>query len=434
MTTTEASTITPDLAAQRLRVLGFTVRPHGARWLVYQEDNPRRLTLTPDDLLLADQVAHFASGPLTIDDLAEHLYAETGEPKPGTQSPDPPGGWGYQSLLIRQIRRDGGTQARVGLNEDTVQDYAELMRESRWDFQRRQRPIVLYDGESYWLADGFHRIEAAQRAGLSDYPVEVLRGTKRDAILRSAGANADHGLRRTNADKRRAVELLLRDEEWRQWSDRKIAEVCAVDHKTVADVRKSLGGELPHLTTRQGADGKSYPVAPAPTPRPEPSCTRCGAPRSERLSLTTYGPGLIEEYIDREVTLCNRCIPELLKAQRAREQAAESDRVAYEAKEAADRELLTTADLEIASGNVNYARQLLDRVQVLTYRRDQLLATLPAPATGRQITLALSPEDCAALLREARLFAHGGELTKRLPAIGALLVVVVEGIKGQVQP
>jgi len=25
---------------------------------------------------------------------------------------DPPGGWGYQSLLIRQIRRDGGTQAR----------------------------------------------------------------------------------------------------------------------------------------------------------------------------------------------------------------------------------------------------------------------------------------------------------------------------------
>lgn len=28
-TTTEAPTITPDLAAQRLRVLGFTVRQHG---------------------------------------------------------------------------------------------------------------------------------------------------------------------------------------------------------------------------------------------------------------------------------------------------------------------------------------------------------------------------------------------------------------------
>lgn len=32
---------------------------------------------------------------------------------------------------------------------------------------------------------------------------EVLRGTKRDAILYSVGANSTHGLRRTNADKRR---------------------------------------------------------------------------------------------------------------------------------------------------------------------------------------------------------------------------------------
>ena len=203
----------------------------------------------------------------------------------------PPSGWGYQSLLIRQIRRDGGTQARVGLNEDTVQDYAELMREQRWDFQSRQRPIVLYDGTVFWLADGFHRIEAAQRAGLSDYPVEVLSGTQRDAILRAAGANAQHGLRRTNADKRRAVELLLRDEEWRQWSDRKIAEACAVDHKTVADVRRSLSGEIPQIQTRtverSGTTYQMTPAAPKPKipetpPAPGPNLASVAADRLAR--------------------------------------------------------------------------------------------------------------------------------------------------------
>lgn len=183
-----------------------------------------------------------------------------------TPTNDPPGGWGYQSLLIRQIRRDGGTQARVGTNEDTVQEYAELMREHAWDFQSRQRPIVLYDGESFWLADGFHRIEAAQRAGMSDFPVEVLRGTKRDAILRAAGANSQHGLRRTNADKRRAVELLLRDEEWRQWSDRKIADVCAVSDKTVGAIRRDLSAEIPQIQTRTvERNGTTYQMTPRPT-------------------------------------------------------------------------------------------------------------------------------------------------------------------------
>lgn len=226
---------------------------------------------------------------------------------------EPPGGWGYQSLLIRQIRRDGGTQARIGLNEETVQEYAELMREHRWDFRTMQRPIALYDGSDFWLADGFHRIEAAQRAQLSDYPIEVLRGTKRDAILRAAGANSQHGLRRTNADKRRAVELLLRDQEWGQWSDRKIADVCAVDHKTVADVRKALSGEIPQIETRTvERAGTTYQMTPA-TPKPA-TCVRCGKGRDLHRQLTSYDVDLVPEYPGRAVTLCSTCIPELLRA------------------------------------------------------------------------------------------------------------------------
>ncbi len=54
------------------------------------------------------------------------------------------------------------------------------------------------------------------------------------------GANADHGLRRTYADKRRAVEMLLQDEEWRTWSDRAIADQTKTTHPFVGKIRAEL--------------------------------------------------------------------------------------------------------------------------------------------------------------------------------------------------
>jgi len=83
--------------------------------------------------------------------------------------------------------------------------------------------VVFYDGTAYWLADGFHRVAAHVKAGRESVLADVRQGHRRDAILHSVGANAAHGLRRTNADKRRAVEILLRDEEWSGWSNVVIA-------------------------------------------------------------------------------------------------------------------------------------------------------------------------------------------------------------------
>jgi hypothetical protein len=99
---------------------------------------------------------------------------------------------------------------------------------------------VYFDGEHYFLADGFHRLAAARVAGLEEIPVEVRQGTKRDAILHAVGANAAHGLPRTNQDKRWSVEMLLNDPEWRQWSSNAIAKACQVSHQLVDDVRRSL--------------------------------------------------------------------------------------------------------------------------------------------------------------------------------------------------
>lgn len=150
-----------------------------------------------------------------------------------------------QMININAVRVDGGTQMRAGLDEATVREYYDTMyvqeRATDWPFP----PIVVfYDGQDHWLGDGFHRLEAVKRLLkgnlVHEIPADIRAGTRRDAILHAAGANANHGLRRTQADKRRSVEALLRDDEWQQWSDREIARRCNVSADLVGTVRKEL--------------------------------------------------------------------------------------------------------------------------------------------------------------------------------------------------
>lgn len=143
-------------------------------------------------------------------------------------------------LSIDKIKIEG-TQSRVQINENTVSEYAEAIQNGV-----QFPPItVFFDGTSFWLADGFHRLLAHKRAGKTEILETSEVGGLRDAILYSVGSNANHGLRRTKADKRKAVEMLLSDAEWVQWSDREIAKQCAVSHTFVASVRASYLATLP---------------------------------------------------------------------------------------------------------------------------------------------------------------------------------------------
>lgn len=147
-----------------------------------------------------------------------------------------------RDIPLTEISADAGAQLRKdGTDPSTVAEYADAL-EAGAVFP----PVVLYfDGTGYHVADGFHRFEAARRIGREVILAEVREGSQRDAVLAAASANATHGLRRTNADKRHAVETLLRDPQWAQWSDREIGKACRVDHKTVAKVRRELTGEIP---------------------------------------------------------------------------------------------------------------------------------------------------------------------------------------------
>jgi hypothetical protein len=158
-----------------------------------------------------------------------------------------------ETIALDAVRINGGTQSRAEINDATIAEYAEVIRAGT-DLP----PVVtFFDGVNFWLADGFHRYHAHRAAGAMEISSEVRPGTCREAVLYSVGANASHGLRRTNEDKRRAVQTLLGDPEWSAWSSEAIAKACAVSPRTVSAMRISANAEIEPVRTVE-RNGKTY--------------------------------------------------------------------------------------------------------------------------------------------------------------------------------
>lgn len=160
-------------------------------------------------------------------------------------------------INLSEIKIDGGTQSRVAIDQQVVADYAEAYKVGI----RFPDISLFFDGSTYWLVDGFHRYHAAKAAGKTSISAEKRDGTQREAVLYACGANSDHGLRRSNEDKRKAVLTLLADDEWKAWSNVKISEACAVSASLVDRIRheaaSSHGGKIePVRTVKRG--GKIY--------------------------------------------------------------------------------------------------------------------------------------------------------------------------------
>ena len=153
---------------------------------------------------------------------------------------------GNTMLAILAIRMDGGTQSRAELRTDWVEEYATDMNAGA----SFPPVVVFFDGEEYWLADGFHRTHAANYLGMSEIAADVRQGTQRDATLYALGANSNHGHRRTNEDKRRAVMWCLKDAEFAEASHIKIANLCGVSDRMVGEMRKDLSPNRSEIETR----------------------------------------------------------------------------------------------------------------------------------------------------------------------------------------
>jgi len=149
-----------------------------------------------------------------------------------------------KSLKPEEIRRDGDTQPRTRLNQATIEEYVEAIQNGD-----KLPPVEVYhDGETYWLADGFHRYCALTKLD-PDGLIEsrVHEGTLQDAQWHSYGANKTHGLRRTNEDKAQAVKRALVHPKSSGMSDAALADHVGVHRNTVLKVRREMSADASHL-------------------------------------------------------------------------------------------------------------------------------------------------------------------------------------------
>ena len=140
-------------------------------------------------------------------------------------------------ISLDLIRIDCGTQMRIDKNNHVVDEYAERLA----DGVEFPQVTVFTDGTEYWLADGFHRYFAHQKAGLDTIACEVRQGTLNDALDFACRANQSHGLRRTNADKRRAVEEYFKIPGNEALSNNEVGKRLGVSVPFVKDVREKQG-------------------------------------------------------------------------------------------------------------------------------------------------------------------------------------------------
>lgn len=141
-------------------------------------------------------------------------------------------------LALYKIRIDGNTQARIKLNQDVVNEYAEHLK----DGDKFPPMVVYHDGTDHWLADGFHRYFAYKLNKETMAEVEVIAGTVEDAQEYSFSANqgSKRGLSNSQEDNRNIIIRMLQSPRWSSWSDVAIAKHVGVSRITVGRVKQSL--------------------------------------------------------------------------------------------------------------------------------------------------------------------------------------------------
>jgi hypothetical protein len=195
-----------------------------------------------------------------------------------------------QRIPIETIVVKDKIQQRADLNDEYVEDLVVEIANGV-----KLPPLIVFKhGDELLLTDGFHRFNAFLLAEIDTVEVEIYEGTEREATLHAVGANADHGLRRTNADKRFAVTTLLNDKEWGNWSDGEIARRCRVSQPFVSKVRNELtqnGFESNPM--RKGSDGRilntsNIGVRPQAEESEDPQTSEESvSPQSEEETTTT---------------------------------------------------------------------------------------------------------------------------------------------------
>ena len=132
------------------------------------------------------------------------------------------------------------------LDAETIADYISVLA----DKGELPDVTVALDRETntYYLVDGFHRLEAHKHCEATMITANVIEMSKQNALWLALGANAKNGRRLSNEDKRNAVALAIK--EFPNASSRAIATHVGCSHQFVLDCKENM----------------CQPLTPDPTP------------------------------------------------------------------------------------------------------------------------------------------------------------------------
>jgi ParB-like chromosome segregation protein Spo0J len=132
---------------------------------------------------------------------------------------------------------------RERLNDDHVCALSEVI---------DQLPPIIVDKRTMSVIDGIHRLEAHRRASRTTIRAILFAGDETEALALAIRANVGHGRPLSLGERQTAAATLLCRCPDR--SDRWIAQVCALSHSTVGNIRKAVAAEGPPV--RVGQDGR----------------------------------------------------------------------------------------------------------------------------------------------------------------------------------
>lgn len=220
-------------------------------------------------------------------------------------------------LPLRSIRTDLDTQAREAIDAETVEYYAYDLEQAGADLPPG---VVFCDGRSYIMAAGFHTYWAHIKARRSHMPCIVRNGDVDDARLYSAGDNAKNSLRRTMADRNRAVLLVLTNPKASGWSDEQVSRHCAVGIAKVRALRAELSaGASPEEDTLFGPVVSGASEAARAATAAQASATGrtlrwCDPRTEENLRLSYSQVGRLLSKLWRHATWQGAEVPEGVRA------------------------------------------------------------------------------------------------------------------------
>ncbi|WP_055128806.1 ParB N-terminal domain-containing protein [Pseudomonas mediterranea] len=158
---------------------------------------------------------------------------------------------GVVDVGVARIVRSPELQPRKGLDLPTVKRYA-----AQLDAGHQFPPLTIYQvGTVLYLADGWHRLAAAESLDHGYVKAQVIVGTFEEAQWAAGEANLRHGLPLKSSEIRNAFRLFIKARKYRQRGGfMSYAEIGAVFGKGKTTIRSWMLKDFPKIAARMSSD------------------------------------------------------------------------------------------------------------------------------------------------------------------------------------